>query len=327
MKQVIKIKFTDFWIDLNPSNNVLYNTLSQVYDLQLSDDPDVVIYSVEGYDHLNYSCTRIFFTGENQTPDFNICDYALGFHHINFGDRYFRLPLYFLYDGCFPKALSKHKDVDQTIREKTEFCNFVYSNKNADPKRETFYYELSKYKPILSGGRHLNNIGGPVENKEDLQRTTKFSIAFENSSTPGYTTEKIVQAFSGKTIPIYWGDPQIAEQFDSRSFINCHDFKDFDAVIEHVKKVDQSEELYREYMATPIDMGEGDMEDRIRQEFLGFIKPIFSALEKGEAGRRNVHYWGAKYEQRLNSLLKKSKSGKDAPTSLTYRVLRKIFSW
>ena len=39
----------------------------------------------------------------------------------------------------------------------------MYSNNiNSDPVRDLFFRQLSKYRKVDSGGRHLNNIGGPV---------------------------------------------------------------------------------------------------------------------------------------------------------------------
>jgi hypothetical protein len=79
----------------------------------------------------------------------------------------------------------------------------------------------------------------------------KFDLAFENSSYPGYATEKIVQAFAAGTVPIYWGDPLIAREYNEKAFVNCHNFSDFDAVIEEVKRVDQDDELYRSMLEEP----------------------------------------------------------------------------
>ena len=37
------------------------------------------------------------------------------------------------------------------------------------------------------------------------------TIAFENSSFPGYTTEKIFEPMLEGSIPIYWGNPRVDE--------------------------------------------------------------------------------------------------------------------
>jgi hypothetical protein len=324
MKQEIKVKFTDFWPGFNPTSNVIYNLLSQEYQIEISDDPDFVIFSVEGFEHLKFNCVRIFYTGENQTPDFNICDYALGFHHINFEDRYFRLPLYFLYDNCFIKAMKKHKFTRNELGEKTRFCNFVYSNKNAHPGREEFFYKLSEYKQVDSGGRYLNNIGSSLHDKFPFQLESKFTIAFENSSTNGYTTEKILQAFSAKTIPIYWGDPLIHQEFNPKSFINCHDYDSFDDVIEKVKELDQNDEMYMAVVREPIAAEAINPLDKLTADFHAFVDPIFGNLAYDKKYKRNMFYWGLKYESKLKQLIRVSAPA--APESLIKKIKRKLFS-
>ena len=172
----------------------LRKILSKHYELVECDNPDYLFYSVFGYEHLKYDCISIFITGENFSPDFNVCDYAMGFDHISFEDRYLRVPLYLFYD--YADGVSERVSLtEDDIRSKCKFCNFVYSNsKNASPIREEFFHKLSAYKTVDSGGRFLNNIGGPVEDKDEFQKQYKFSIAFENSSTSGYTTEKLFEA-------------------------------------------------------------------------------------------------------------------------------------
>ena len=39
----------------------------------------------------------------------------------------------------------------------------------------------------------------------------KFYLAFENTKSPGYITEKIVNAMLAGVIPVYWGDESIFE--------------------------------------------------------------------------------------------------------------------
>ena len=45
--------------------------------------------------------------------------------------------------------------------------------------------------------------------KIDYLRSFKFTVAFENSRRAGYNTEKLYDAFSADTIPVYWGDPRL----------------------------------------------------------------------------------------------------------------------
>ena len=79
----------------------------------------------------------------------------------------------------------------------------------------------------------------------EVQRAYKFAVSFESSLGAGYTSEKICLAFRANAVPIYWGNPKIAEDYCPESFINAHDFPSFEALAEHVLKVDADDELYR----------------------------------------------------------------------------------
>ena len=117
-----------------------------------------------------------------------------------------------------------------------KFCNYVISNALSADERSIMIEKLSGYKQLDSGGRYHNNVGGPVADKIEFAKGYKFSIAFENSGSRGYTTEKIMESFASKSVPIYWGNPDIAKEFNPDSFINCHDFASFDEAVEYVKK-------------------------------------------------------------------------------------------
>jgi hypothetical protein len=248
MKPHIKINFTDFWSDFIKTNNYFYNLLIKHYDIEITNEPDFLIYSYFGQDFRNYNCIRIFYTGENVKPNFNECDYAFSFDfNKHFGKNY-RLPLYALYGDV--NLLTRKKDVDAIINKKTKFCNMVVSNEKAQ-ERIKFFKKLSEYKPIDSGGRYMNNIGGPVVNKREFIKDYKFTIAFENSYGKGYTSEKIFEAMLVNSIPIYWGNPQINRDFNTKSFINYYDFKNEDELIERIIAIDNNEQLYREYLEQP----------------------------------------------------------------------------
>lgn len=103
----LKIKFVDFWPGFNPNDNFITNALKG-YEIVITDTPDYLFFSIFGYSHLKYNCVKIMFVGENIVPDFNLCDYAMGFDFLNFGDRYMRLPLFLICDNF--KELSVTKD-------------------------------------------------------------------------------------------------------------------------------------------------------------------------------------------------------------------------
>lgn len=246
MKKDIKIKFVDFYKGFDEKNNDFVETLSKRYNVIFSDSPDYLIYSCFGYEHLKYSCIRIFFTGECITPNFNECDYAIGFDRLDFGERYIRIPLYklFQYKNDYKSLMERSEFTKTDLEEKENFCSFVYSNCFAQDKRTEMFEKLSKYKKVNSGGRYLNNIGGAVSDKKAFQMKHKFAIAFENTVYDGYATEKLIEAFAARTIPIYYGDPRIAQDFNPKAFINCCDYTSLDEVVERIREIDNDDTLY-----------------------------------------------------------------------------------
>ena len=157
-----------------------------LFDFVHPRDADYIFHSCMGKDVLKYDGIRIFATGECVTPDFNICDYALGFDHIQFGDRYCRLPLIKLFKDAYSTFLKPRPDPEEILKNKTGFCAYVMSNtKNSAPERETIYNALSEYKQVDSGGKWNNNVGSPVADKIEFQSKYKFVLAIENYSHPG----------------------------------------------------------------------------------------------------------------------------------------------
>lgn len=288
--KTIKVKFVDF-NEGATAVNVFLQFLQERYEVEISDEPEWLLYSVFGNEHLNYNnCVKIFFTGENQTPDFNLCDYAIGFDYIDFGDRYIRFPLWALYLNEIEAMLAKHHNV--SLSEKTDFCSFVVSNPHGNEARAQFMDKLSEYKQVHSGGRWRNNVGGPVADKLAFQKKHKFSIAFENACHPGYTTEKLMQSFAAQTVPIYWGDPRVAETFNQEAFINCNDYPDWESVIERIKEIDQDDALWQKMVETPA-LKDPQIVERTRQEAKNFLYHIFDQ-EPAEAKRFSRDYWTLK---------------------------------
>lgn len=280
----IKVKFVDFFDGFNEISNEFLEVLRLRYDVEICDDPDYVIYSGFGYDHLKFDCIRIFFTGECLTPDFNECDYAIGFDRLKFSDRYARIPLYntMQYKQDYKSLLNRQSITFNDVKERG-FCSFVVSNCFANDARAIFYEQLSQYKHIASGGRYKNNIGGSVKDKKTFLSKYKFNIAFENCSHDGYATEKIMEAFAAGVIPIYYGDPRIAEDFNPKSFVNAHDFPSFDAMIERVKEIDNNDELYLSMLNEPIIQGDANVAELSDFLYSIFDQPLSSAKRRSHS--------------------------------------------
>lgn len=71
----------------------------------------------------------------------------------------------------------------------------------------------------------------PVDSKNEALDPYRYSVAIENSRTTGYFTEKILDCFVTRTVPIYWGDPDIARSFDPAGIVICRTEADVIAAI------------------------------------------------------------------------------------------------
>ena len=250
MKKKIKIDFSDFWGGFDKTDNYFYNLLKEEFDVEISSNPDYLFFSLFGNQHQNYKCVKIFYTGENIAPPLGYCQYSFSFDYLD-DNRNYRLPHYLLYDGYYD--LVRPKVIEDSIVNR-KFCNFVASNGNCQ-ERNQFVQQLSRYKKVDCGGRWMNNIGGPVSDKRKFQSEYKFSIAFENNAYrpqhPGYTTEKIMEPMTVNSIPIYWGNPKIDLEFNTKSFINFYDFKSENDMIEYIIELDKSDDRYLEMLNQP----------------------------------------------------------------------------
>jgi len=244
---MLKINFSDFWGDFNKEDNLVINTLRQKYEVEISDKPDILFYSVYSKIFYKYNCIRILFTGENIRPNFEECDFSISFDHESYNGKNLRFPL-FLFTP--PTYYQKNINVEEVFSTKTNFCSFIVSNPNCKARND-FFELLCKYKKVDSGGKFKNNLGYNVKNKSDLLQNYKFNIAFENELFAGYTTEKIIEPIMNNCIPIYWGNPRVVEDFNTKSFINVLDYKSFDEVVEVIKNLDNNDSLYKKMLAEP----------------------------------------------------------------------------
>lgn len=308
----VRVAFVDFWQGVNKEEFILVKALREHHEVEILDDPkeaDYVFFSVFGDEHwfLPDRCVKIFYTGENICPDFNACDYAFGFEWMEYGDRYMRLPNY-LATPFFkrPTLLMEQKHMNP-LAEKDSFCSFVVSNGDGNPIRRQLFEEISKYKQVDSGGRWLNNVGGPVADKLEFESRHKFAISCENSSHPGYTTEKLVEAFAAGCVPIYWGDPEVAKVFNPKSFINVHDFSSLDELVEKVKSIDNDPIAYEGMIKEPALLHpESDSLEASYQKVIAFMDHIVEQPFE-HAHRHNREFWGKRYRDRELRLIGESK--------------------
>ncbi|MFM7137819.1 MAG: glycosyltransferase family 10 domain-containing protein [Planctomycetota bacterium] len=267
-RPAIRLAFAGFWDSFDPRDNFLTRLLESRWRIELVDEPDFLIHSCIGrgrHDHRRHDCVRIFYTGENVPPDWLSTDWAFTFEYTDH-PRHFRLPHWPFYidpprlvKGLTQDAAAPAIDVEAILAARPRFCGFVVSNPLCKVRNE-FFRRLSRYKQVDSGGKLFNNVGGRVADKRAFLAECRFTIAFENESHPGYTSEKVAEPMLVNTIPIYWGDPLVGNDFDTRSFLSFHDTPPdpgvsasaaLDLLVDRVVAADRDPAVYAAMLARP----------------------------------------------------------------------------
>ncbi len=322
--KTIKIHFTGFWKSFDANENMFTYILRKRYNVVLdSVNPDFIICSPLGepYEYIKYDCPRIMYTGEFLSADFNAIDYFIGYDNIQFGDRSFRFPLFLWSDnGKYkPSEPMTRDEAYNELKKKEYFCNYIFGHDTALGKREEILETLEKYKRVECAGKHRNNMPNNeiynMRTKAKLMEKCKFTITAESVSYPGFTSEKIVHAFWAKSIPIYYGDPDISNDFNEKSFIDCLKYPSIKDAVEKVIEIDKNDDLYVDMMCEYRYLIAG-YEESMFKKLEEYLYHIFDQ-DKEDAYRRPRFYRAGWHETYLKEYNKHM-------LSVPHRILKKL---
>lgn len=257
----------------------------------------------------------VFYSIEAYSVDFNLFDIGFTYDDNLNGKRFCQvLPPednYTYYVKQFHNEL-KTKEEARALLKGRKFCNFLYSNWNSHPFRDSLFYILSSYKHIDSHGRHLNNVGKIDRSKNNyaaeittIKSEYKFSIASENAFCPGYTTEKILTSLVAHTVPIYFGNIDIDKDVNPKCFINCMKCKSEEEIIKLVKQIDEDDDLWCEMVSQPwFTKDQLLVKEERRNNFYDMLKKIFESdleeLQFKSEGTANYNYKDFVYNQDIH---------------------------
>ena len=95
-----------------------------------------------------------------------------------------------------------------------------------------FSYNFKVYK---------GNAGSSLLQKLNIMKNYKFHFAFENARLNGWITEKLFHAFLAKTVPIYFGAPNIKKFIPQNCYINFENYKNIEELYLYLKNMTQHE--------------------------------------------------------------------------------------
>jgi hypothetical protein len=282
---MIRVAFSDHYSNFESEKSRVFRSLSSVAEVMVcdvSEQPDLLVYGDFGESHWSFDGLKVYLTGENMTPDFDQCDLAFTPFEIPGDPRAVRLPYYAqVIEDVAPLLRRGEAHADTILAE--GFCSFVVSNARSWP-RNRFFKKLNRRRSVDSGGGLFNNLGGRVSDKMKFIARYRFNIAFENTETNGYITEKLVEPLLAGTIPIYWGAPDVLRDFDARCFVHARDFRDLDTLVDYVLELDADPTRQLQYLRAPAFQG-SILPPCMADAYVA--DPILRLLKDGRPGKRS----------------------------------------
>tara|TARA_R100001244_G_scaffold52337_2_gene45405 strand:- start:3144 stop:3965 length:822 start_codon:yes stop_codon:yes gene_type:complete len=149
-------------------------------------------------------------------------DYVLTFdsYLIAKGENY----LYYPHGMCW---IEKHLDC-----KKENKVSIIASGKDYAEGHKLRHSVIKELKDELDVFGYGYN---PVDDKAEALSPHMYSVTIENCQQPGYWTEKIVDCFATKTIPIYWGAPEVGDYFDPQGILHFDTVEELKIILSDLK--------------------------------------------------------------------------------------------
>ncbi|KAG7324673.1 hypothetical protein KOW79_012689 [Hemibagrus wyckioides] len=170
-----------------------------------------------------------------------------------------------LLDGLFNLTVSYRRDSDVwvpygrivpaakelwtfQIPPKDKLVCWIVNNWKSNLRRVQYFNKLRKHIRVQAyGGAFKKPLS--LEEYHKTLSSCKFYLSFENSVHKDYFTEKLFNPLISGTVPVVLGPPRenYEEFIPADSFIHVDDFKSPQELAEHLKFLDQNQEVYERY--------------------------------------------------------------------------------
>lgn len=260
---MVRLFFCNFYTGFNPNDNYLIHFLNQNKIPYTIDDknPDIVLHSVFSNIDVAQKYPRAISILDIGEPfGWRIpADIYLGFKN---GPRSLRVYPYRYSEKDIPNLFVpwSQQYVNSLYENKKYNVLFLYSNCSVS-SRNRFAIKLNEKIPVdfkgkcRLGNEPFNNEFGVLGSPEYLKKMSryKFVICFENVCIDGYVSEKIIYCFLAGCIPIYFGDPNIYEQFNIDTFLKLDNDTDqeIEKVINDIIVINKDSRKYKDMLSLP----------------------------------------------------------------------------
>jgi len=141
---------------------------------------------------------------------------------------------------CFGSCWVLDDDINKKTLNESDFVEKIFNKKFKvsfikSPKNYLEGHRLRSQVPKIFNNKpfevlHLENI--PI--KYPLFEDSMFHVTIENTRENNYFTEKIIDCFMTKTIPLYWGCPNIDKFFNPKGYITFSTIEELDEILSNL---------------------------------------------------------------------------------------------
>lgn len=263
------IAFTHFWDGFDVEGGFLPYLLRRAFgSFHLADRlrrADLILTSVFPHAPSKVPEKTVAFIWENVRPDYDLYARSISCDFDSYGGRNVRAPAWWgqiAWDG--PRRQNINAQLHHGYEERVElerlmkprpararpgrFCAYVAANPVLYRRRAV--EALERIAPVDQFGAAADR---PLpRSKYELLPDYRFNLCFENSTFPGYHTEKPLQAWVGGCVPLYWSAPWWTLDFNPGAIINRVDFPSLEDFAERVAEVETTPGLWEEIAAEPL---------------------------------------------------------------------------
>ena len=221
---------------------------------------DAIVNPIESQVQTN-AHRKIWFTGENVKPPIpDGFDAYLSYESNEYHSKNIYLPLWVLNLNWFghtgvhgftssnptqEELLSSRSPERLDLDVRTGCCAFIGVMENT---RRNALFEISK---IMDTEVYGASVGKRVKDKIEVANNYRFILAFENSISQGYVTEKLLEAQLTNAFPLYWG-PRKIDYFNAERYINFSNFNGLSDFLEEIRRLDQNPEELIHKLSQPV---------------------------------------------------------------------------
>jgi hypothetical protein len=192
---------------------------------------------------------------------------------LTYNESLFKLPNHehFLPIGCF---------VDDLELQKTNQISYIMSSKimtHDHRMRFMILREVENKNKIGDFDFFMHRNPPEIESKNPFFIHAKFHITCENAVMPNMFSEKIIDCFRTKTVPLYYGCTNIEKYFDERGIIRFYTIEEFRKICseitpewyeERLPYIEENYQRARQYWEKSVYQRVEDVVDRhLRQKF------------------------------------------------------------